>query len=352
MTPELTLETLIARIAPLDQNAMQLTRARQDTLTKPRGALGRLEGISVWLAGVYGTERPVITGKAVIVCAGDHGVTVEGISPYPSAVTPAMVANFLAGGAGINAIAQTVGATVTVLDVGVATDLEPHPQLVITKIRRGTGNLMREAAMTRAEALAALLAGARAAQDAVQNSANLIAPGDMGIGNTTASSALTAWFTGLPVRELVGRGTGADDAMLERKILVIETALARVNPKSALEALCEFGGLEVAAMAGVMIGAAASRATVIVDGLIAGAAALVATAIAPQVREYLHASHVGRERGHAAQLEFLHLEPLFALDLALGEGTGAALSMPIFEAAARTLTQMATFDSAAVPNKV
>ncbi len=352
MTPESTLETLIAAIKPLDQDAMQLALARQDALTKPRGALGRLEAISVWLAGVYGTERPVITGKAVIVCAGDHGVTVEGVSPYPSAVTPAMVANFLAGGAGINAIAQTVGATVTVLDVGVATDLEPHPQLVIAKVRRGTGNLICEAAMTRAEAVAALLAGASAAQDAVQNGANLIAPGDMGIGNTTSSSTLTAWFTGRPVRELVGRGTGASDAMLERKIVVIEAALERVKPASPLEALSEFGGLEIAAMAGAMIGAAVSRAAVIVDGLIAGAAALVAVGLAPGVREYLHASHMGRERGHAVQLEYLSLEPLFALDLALGEGTGAALSMPIFEAAALTLTQMATFDGAGVPDKL
>ena len=352
MTAELTLEALIARISPLDLDAMNSARARQDTLTKPRGALGRLEEISVWLAGVYATERPVITGKAVIVCAGDHGVTVEGVSLYPSAVTPAMVANFLAGGAGINAIAQTVGASVTVLDVGVAVDLEPHPQLVVAKVRRGAGNLMREAAMTRGEALQALLAGAQAAQDAVQRGANLIAPGDMGIGNTTASSALTAWFTKRPVRELVGRGTGADDAMLERKILVIETALARVKPESALEALSEFGGLEIAAMAGVMIGAASARAAVIVDGLIAGAAALVAVGIAPPVREYLHASHLGRERGHKTQLEFLGLAPLFALDLALGEGTGAALSMPMFEAAARTLTQMATFEGASVPNKV
>ena len=351
MTSELTLETLLERISPLDQPVMERALTRQDTLTKPRGALGRLEAISVWLSGVYGTERPVVTGKAVIVCAGDHGVTVEGVSPYPSAVTPAMVANFLSGGAGINAIAQTVGAIVTVLDVGVATDLEPHPQLMIAKVRRGTGNLMREAAMTKDEALKALLTGARAARAAAERGANLIAPGDMGIGNTTAASALTAWFTKQPVRELVGRGTGASDAMLEKKILVIETAMARVRPEDALGALCEFGGLEIAAMAGVMIGAAASGAAVIVDGLIAGAAALVAVGIAPQVREYLHASHMGRERGHKAQLEFLELVPLFALDLALGEGTGAALAMPIFEAAARTLTQMATFDGAGVPDK-
>jgi nicotinate-nucleotide--dimethylbenzimidazole phosphoribosyltransferase len=347
----MTLESLWGRIEPLNEHAMEQARARQDQLTKPRGALGRLEAMSVWLAGVYGSARPVVRGKAVIVCAGDHGVTAEGVSPYPSAVTPAMVQNFLAGGAGINAIAKTVGARVHVVDVGVAADLEPHPQLIRAKIRPGTRNLMREAAMTRNEALRALEVGVEAARVALHEGANLIAAGDMGIGNTTASSALTAWFTGRPVREVVGRGTGAGDAMLEHKVQVIETALARVQPSDALEALCEFGGLEIAAMAGVMLGAAAGRAAVIVDGFIAGAAAFVACNLEPQVREYLHASHVSREPGHRAQLEHLGLEPLFNLDLALGEGTGAALAMPMIEAAARTLAEMATFESAGVPDQ-
>jgi nicotinate-nucleotide--dimethylbenzimidazole phosphoribosyltransferase len=193
--------------------------------------------------------------------------------------------------------------------------------------------------------------GVRAARGATAHGANLIAAGDMGIGNTTASSALTAWFTGLPVREVVGRGTGADDAMLEHKISVIETALKRAHPESALEALCEFGGLEIAAICGVMIGGAERHCAVLVDGFIAGAAALVACKIAPQVRDYLHATHVSQEPGHIAQLGHLGLEPLFNLDLRLGEGTGATLAMPIFEAAARTLSEMATFESANVPNQ-
>jgi nicotinate-nucleotide--dimethylbenzimidazole phosphoribosyltransferase len=345
------LETIIAKLEPLNAATMEAARARQEQLTKPRGALGKLEEISVWLAGVYGAELPVVRGKAVIVCAGDHGVTAEGISPYSSAVTPAMVQNFLAGGAGINAIARVVNASVTVLDVGVATELPAHPDLIRAKVRAGTGNLMREPAMTHEEAIQAIMAGVRAARAVTTHGANLIAAGDMGIGNTTASSALTAWFTGRPVREVVGRGTGADDAMLEHKIDVIETALKRAQPGDALEALCEFGGLEIAAICGVMIGGAERKCAVLVDGFIAGAAALIACAIAPQVRDYLHATHVSQEPGHIAQLAHLGLEPLFNLDLRLGEGTGATLAMPIFEAAARTLTEMATFESANVPDQ-
>ena len=345
------LETIIAKLEGLNTFTMYAARARQEQLTKPRGALGKLEGISVWLAGVYGAELPVVRGKAVIVCAGDHGVTAEGISPYPSAVTPAMVQNFLSGGAGINAIARVVDASVTVLDVGVAVELPAHPNLIRAKVRAGTGNLMREPAMTYEEAIQAIMEGVRAARTATAHGANLIAAGDMGIGNTTASSALTAWFTGLPVREVVGRGTGADDAMLEHKISVIETALKRAHPENALEALCEFGGLEIAAICGVMIGGAERRCAVLVDGFIAGAAALVACEIASRVKEYLHATHVSQEPGHIAQLQHLNLEPLFNLDLRLGEGTGATLAMPIFEAAARTLSEMATFTSANVPDQ-
>ncbi len=345
------LEDLIARIQPLNAATIAAARNRQGNLTKPRGSLGRLEEIGVWLAGVYGAEKPVVRGKAVVVCAGDHGVTEEGVSPYPSAVTPAMVQNFLSGGAGINAIARAVGAQVLVLDVGVASDLPAHPDLISAKVRPGTRNLMREAAMTGPETLEAIHAGVGAARQAMSHGANLIAAGDMGIGNTTASSALTAWFTGQPVATVVGRGTGAPDAMLQHKIEVIETALTRVQPKDALDALSEFGGLEIAAMVGVMLAGAERRAAVIVDGFIAGAAALVACALAPAVREYLHASHVSMEPGHRIQLRQLNLEPLFDLGLRLGEGTGATLAMPVFEAAARTLSDMATFESAGVPDK-
>ncbi len=348
------LSTLLSSMPILDQTAMQQARVRQQQLTKPRGALGRLEEISIWLAGVYGTEKPIIGGKAVIVCAGDHGVTAEGISAYPAAVTPAMVQNFLHGGAGINAIASVAGARVLVIDVGVAADLPAHLNLIQANVKRGTGNIATEPAMTETEAIRAILAGARAARTAIDHGANLIAAGDMGIGNTTPSSALTAWFTGRDAVSVVGRGTGASDAMLERKIEVVQLALARVSHlerSDALAALCELGGLEIAAMVGVMLQGAVSRCAVLVDGFIAGAAALVTCALAPNARAFLHATHVSVEPGHRAQLEHLKLEPLFDLGLRLGEGTGAALAMPMFEAAAKTLTEMATFEEASVPNQ-
>jgi nicotinate-nucleotide--dimethylbenzimidazole phosphoribosyltransferase len=349
------LSTLISSVPTLDQAAMIAARARQEQLTKPRGALGRLEEISVWLAGVYGTPKPIIGGKAVIVCAGDHGVTLEGISPYPAEVTPAMVQNFLRGGAGINAIAGVAGARVLVLDAGVASDLTAHPNLIQTKVKRGAGNIAREPAMTRDEATQAILAGARAALKAIKDGANLIAAGDMGIGNTTPSSALTAWLTAHDALSVVGRGTGASDAMLERKTQVVQLALARVSHlerTDTLGALCELGGLEIAAMVGVMLQGAASRCAVLVDGFIAGAAALTACALAPNAQVFLHATHVSVEPGHRVQLEHLRLEPLFNLGLRLGEGTGAALAMPMFEAAARTLTEMATFEEASVPEQI
>jgi nicotinate-nucleotide--dimethylbenzimidazole phosphoribosyltransferase len=218
------LEALLARIGEPDQAARTRALERQAQLTKPTGSLGKLEELSVWLAGIFGTELPKITGKAVIVCAGDHGVTLEGVSAYPSEVTPAMVMNFLRGGAAVNAIAGVVGARVSVLDVGVNADLPEHPNLISNKIRRGTGNIVRESAMTQNEAILAVLAGADAAARAIQDGANLLAAGDMGIGNTTPSAALTAWFTGLEPRVVTGRGTGADDATLEKKIRAIEQA--------------------------------------------------------------------------------------------------------------------------------
>jgi nicotinate-nucleotide--dimethylbenzimidazole phosphoribosyltransferase len=348
------LETLLSSIPAPDQNAMQMARVRQEQLTKPRGALGRLEAISVWLAGVYGAEKPVIKNKAVIVCAGDHGVNCEGISAYPAEVTPAMVQNFLRGGAGINAIASVAGARVLVVDAGVAVDLPAHPNLIAGKVRRGAGNIAREAAMTKDEAIQAILLGTRAAQIAINDSANLIAAGDMGIGNTTPSSALTAKITAQDAASVVGRGTGANDEMLEHKIKVVKMALARAAqiPKDdALSVLCELGGLEIAAMVGVMLQGASQRCAVLVDCFIAGAAALVACGLEPRTRDFLHATHVSVEPGHRAQLAHLGLEPLFDLGLRLGEGTGAALAMPIFEAAAKTLTEMATFEEASVPDQ-
>jgi nicotinate-nucleotide--dimethylbenzimidazole phosphoribosyltransferase len=347
-------EMLLGRIGKPDQAARTRALERQLQLTKPTGSLGRLEELSVWLAGIYGTEFPRVTGKAVIVCAGDHAVTLEGVSAYPSEVTPAMVINFLRGGAAVNAIAGVVDARVIVLDVGVNADLPEHPNLISNKIRRGAGNIMRESAMTREEAIRAILAGADAAARAIGDGANLLAAGDMGIGNTTPSAALTAWFTGLEPRTVTGRGTGADDTMLEKKIRTIELTLERLRklePKDALEVLAQIGGLEIAAMAGIMLECAASRIPVVIDGYIAGAAALVASKLEPKSVAFMTASHVSQELGHIVQLRYLKLEPLFDYGLRLGEGTGALLAFPVLEAAARTLSEMATFAEASVPDR-
>jgi nicotinate-nucleotide--dimethylbenzimidazole phosphoribosyltransferase len=348
------LNALLSGITEPDQDARARALERQVRLTKPPGSLGRLEDLSVWLAGVYGSEKPVVHGKAVIVCAGDHGVTAEGVSAFPPSVTPAMVMNFLGGGAAISAISRAVGARVYVLDAGVDADLPDHPDLISHKVRRGAGNIATEPAMTKLEAARAIMAGARATQNAVKDGANLIAAGDMGIGNTTPSAAITALITGRAVRDVTGRGTGVDDAALMRKVRVIERALNRakdagLEPSDGLGILEHLGGLEIGAMAGVMLQGAASRVPVVVDGFIAGAAALVAVALEPRVRAFLTASHRSQEPGHSAQLERLKLEPLFDLGLRLGEGTGAALAMPLIEAAARTLTEMATFNEASVP---
>jgi nicotinate-nucleotide--dimethylbenzimidazole phosphoribosyltransferase len=349
-----SLEPLLSRISEPDHAARTRALERQAQLTKPTGSLGKLEDLSVWLAGIYGTELPRVNGKAVIVCAGDHGVTLEGVSAYPSEVTPAMVMNFLRGSAAVNAIAAVVDARVFVLDVGVNADLPDHPNLISNKVRQGAGNIVHESAMTRDEATRAILAGADTAARAVHDGANLLAAGDMGIGNTTPSAALTAWFTGQEPRAVTGRGTGADDAMLEKKIRAIELALERLRklePKDALEVLAELGGLEIAAMAGVMLECAASKVPVVIDGFIAGAAALIAAQLEPKSVAFMTASHVSQEPGHIAQLKHLNLEPLFDYQLRLGEGTGALLAFPVLEAAARTLSEMATFAEASVPDR-
>jgi nicotinate-nucleotide--dimethylbenzimidazole phosphoribosyltransferase len=291
------LQDLIVSISPTDGSARDRALVRQAQLTKPAGSLGRLEEISVWLAEIYGTEKPVIAGKTVIVCAGDHGVTREGISAYPSEVTPAMVQNFLAGGAAVSAIARVVGAKVMVLDVGVNADLPDHADLIRAKVRRGTGNIAKEPAMTQLETAQAILAGANAAKLAIENGANLLAAGDMGIGNTTPSAALTAWLTGKDAIEVTGRGTGIDIITLSRKVSIIELVLdgareAGLEPDDALGALEVMGGLEIAAMVGVMLQGARAKVPVIVDGFIAGAAALVACSLSDRVCNYLTNSSI------------------------------------------------------------
>jgi nicotinate-nucleotide--dimethylbenzimidazole phosphoribosyltransferase len=345
-------------IPPLDQSAASQARARQETLTKPPGSLGRLEELSIQLAAITGQARPSVARKTVIVMAGDHGVTAEGVSAYPAEVTPQMVLNFSRGGAAINVLARQAGARVVVVDIGVAADIEPADTLPGTslqrrKIARGTQNMARGPAMTGAQAEAAIAEGIDVVNAEIANGLDLVATGDMGIGNTTASAAIVAALTGVPVAQVTGRGTGVDDAGLERKIVVIERALAvnRPDPRDALDVLSKVGGLEIAGLAGVILGAAAHRIPVVVDGFISGAAALVAVGLAPGVRHYLIASHQSVEVGHRVVLERLGLRPLLDLDLRLGEGTGAVLAFHLIEASARILKEMATFTEAGVSGK-
>jgi nicotinate-nucleotide--dimethylbenzimidazole phosphoribosyltransferase len=347
------LEEIIKQIPPLDEAALQAARARQDRLTKPRGSLGRLEELSIQLAGMQTNPFPAVERKAVIVMAADHGVTAEGVSAYPSEVTAQMVLNFLRGGAAINVLARQAGARVTVVDIGVATELEPVAGLVQCKVMRGTRNQAQGPAMTRAEAEQAIQVGIDVLNEEAARGLDIVATGDMGIGNTTPSSAITAALTGLPVAQVVGRGTGIDDQGLERKIKVIERAL-RVNQpdaSDALDVLHKVGGLEIAGLAGVMIAAASRRIPVVVDGFISTAAAVIAVGLAPRLRDYLIAAHQSVEIGHQALLRHLNLTPLLDLNLRLGEGTGAALAFHLIEASTRILREMATFAEAGVSDK-
>lgn len=339
-------------IQPLDAAAMEQARTRQQQLTKPPGSLGRLEDIVVQMAGITGNPLPIIKRKAVVVMAADHGVTAEAVSAYPSAVTPQMVLNFLSGGAAINALAQHAGAEVVVVDVGVASELN-HAGLISRKVAFGTANMAIGPAMTREQALAAISVGMDVVESLLKQGVDLVATGDMGIGNTTASSAITASLTGVPVALVTGYGTGINEEQLSHKIAIIERARAQNKPDStdSIDVLAKVGGLEIAGLVGVIIEAAAHRVPVVVDGFISGAAALVATRIAPTIRDYLFAGHVSVERGHPLILEQLKLAPLLDLELRLGEGTGAVLATTIIDAALSMHRGMATFAEAGVSNR-
>jgi nicotinate-nucleotide--dimethylbenzimidazole phosphoribosyltransferase len=343
-------------VTALDHGAVAEARQHHGRLTKPAGSLGELEGLGCRLAGMARTSPPPVPEPATVaVFAGDHGVVASGVTPWPSEVTAQMVANFCGGGAAISAIARQVGAEVVVVDVGVAAELSPAPNLLRRKVRAGTANLHHGAAMSGAEARAALDVGAEVAREVVASGARCLITGDMGIGNTTPSAALIAYFTGLPAAEVVGRGTGIDDAMLAHKASVIDDALRRtareVAPDDPLGALASLGGLEIAALAGFIVGGAAAGVPVIVDGVIAAAALLAAAALCPDAVDYAIAGHRSAEPGARAALAHLGLRPLLDLDLRLGEGTGACLALPLVQAAARVLTDMATFDQAGVTNK-
>ncbi|MFC1977150.1 nicotinate-nucleotide--dimethylbenzimidazole phosphoribosyltransferase [Chloroflexota bacterium] len=347
------LSRTIEMIKPLDGRAMAEARARQDILTKPQGSLGRLEELSVQLAGIQGKPIPRIRHKAIITMAGDHGVVAEGVSAYPQEVTPQMVYNFLGGGAGINVIARQIGARIIVVDIGVAGELSPHPQLLSRKVAPGTRNMSLGPAMTAEQAVKAIETGIEIITAEVAKGLDIVGTGDMGIGNTTASSAICAVMTGRPVAEVSGRGTGIDDKQLAHKIEVINKALAVNHPDlgQPLDVLAKVGGFEIGGLVGVMLAAAAHRIPVVIDGFISGAAALIAVALAPALREFLIAAHVSVEAGHQVLLNHLGFKPLLDLDMRLGEGTGAALGIFLSETAARVLAEMSTFAEAGVSEK-
>jgi nicotinate-nucleotide--dimethylbenzimidazole phosphoribosyltransferase len=323
------------------------------SLTKPPGSLGRLEELAVRLAALTG-RAPAVTAPVIFTFAADHGVVAEAVSAYPPSVTAQMVENFLRGGAAVSVLARQAGARVVVADFGVATPLGAPAGLVVRRVGAGTANMVAGPAMTRAQAVEAVEAGAALAEEAIAAGADLLGTGEMGIGNTTAASAITASITGAPVEAVTGRGTGLDEAGRRRKVAVVARAL-RVNAPDAgdgLDVLAKLGGFEIAGLVGVILAGAAHRVPVALDGFIAGAAALVAVTLAPDARHALFASHLAAEPGHALALRHLGLDPYLALDMRLGEGTGAALFVPLARAAAAIYAEMATFKSAGVDGPV
>jgi nicotinate-nucleotide--dimethylbenzimidazole phosphoribosyltransferase len=347
------LEELIKQIKPLDGKAMRSARARQDTLTKPQGSLGRLEELSIQLAGITGKAIPTIKDKVIITMAGDHGVVAEGVSAYPQEVTPQMVLNFLNGGAAINVLARHVGARVVIVDMGVASDVPATQGLIVRKIACGTANMSKGPAMTREQATEAILSGVEIVETEIARGLDIVGTGDMGIGNTTPSAAIACALMKRHPKEIAGRGTGVNDEGFKRKINAIERALAvnRPDANDGLDVLSKVGGFEIGGLAGVMIGAASKHVPVMVDGFISTAAAMIAVTVAPGCRDYLISAHRSKEHGHGLMLEWLRLNPLLDFDLRLGEGTGAALGISMAEAACKILAEMATFGEAGVSEK-
>jgi len=347
------LSQIISQIEPLDPAWEQRAQERLDSLTKPRGSLGRLEELAARYVAITREPMPALDQKWVVVFAADHGVVAEGVSAYPQDVTHQMVLNFLRGGAGINVLSRHVGARVAVVDIGVNHDFGQMPDLIIRKVAYGSRNMAKEPALTREEAIKALLIGVEMAELATASGMDAMAAGDMGIGNTTPAAALASVFTGRPVAAVTGRGTGIEDQALRHKVAVINRALAMHQPSAEdpVGALAAVGGLEIAGIAGIILGTAAARRPLMLDGFIATAGALVATALAPAVADYLIAAHRSVEPGHQIMLDYLGLKPLFNLQMRLGEGTGAALGLNMLEAAVRIYREMATFEEAGVAEK-
>ena len=348
------LEQTLQKIRPLDRSVEVEAQRSLDQLTKPQGSLGKLEEIARRIASIQQNVPPRLGPKLIFVFAADHGIAEEGVSAYPSEVTAQMTYNFLKGGAAINVLARHFGVDVKVVDIGVDHEFSPLPGLLSLKVRRGTANFARGAAMTRDEALRSVETGIGLADQAAKSGCFLLGAGDMGIGNTSSAAALFCALTGASVREVTGKGTGIDDATWERKVNAIERGLSVNQPdsKDPLDVLQKVGGLEIGAITGLILGAAAHRTPLILDGYICTAAALLAYRFNPTVRDILIASHLSAEGGHRLMLEELGLSPLLDLGMRLGEGTGACTAMGLVEAAVKIVREMATFDSASVAGKI
>lgn len=346
------LDGTLKKIEPIDPALLDKAQKRLDSLTKPKDSLGRLEELAKRLVGITGDLSPKVLKKTIFTFAGDHGVADEGVSAFPKEVTRQMVFNFLRGGAGINVLARQAGAEVAVVDIGVDFEFEDAPGLIKRKVVSGTKNIKVGPAMTREETIRCIEAGIALAEERAQKGA-VFGTGEMGIANTTPSSAIVAAFTGASVEEVTGRGTGVDDTALRHKVAVIEEAL-RVNKpdaSDAIDVLSKVGGAEIAGIAGLILGAASLKIPVVIDGFISTAGALVACELKPAARDYMIASHLSVERGHGLMLERMRLKPLLDLDLRLGEGTGAAIGIMLVEAASRIYNEMATFGDAGVSER-
>jgi len=348
------LKKIINQISPIKNDLKIKTKERLDALTKPLGSLGMLEEVAKDVLAITEYEGFQMKDKVIFVLAGDHGIVNESVTGYPQEVTPQMVYNFVRGGAAINVLARHVDAKVVVVDMGVAVDLdEVSDKIVNKKINYGTKNFATGPAMTRDEAIRSIEAGIEVFEQEAKNGIDIVGCGDMGIGNTTTSSAIVAAFTGAPVEQVTGRGTGIDDNMLAHKINVIKKALAKHNPDIAdsIDVLSKVGGFEIGGIAGVVLAAAAHKIPILLDGFISSAGALVAYKLQPNIKDYFIASHLSVECGHQIILETFNKRPLLNLDLRLGEGTGAALAMPLVEASIKILNEMATFANAGVSER-
>jgi len=344
------IENVVASIKPIDPALLDKAQKRLDNLTKPRGSLGRLEEAAKRIVAITRKEKPELKQKVIFTLAGDHGVAKEGVSAFPQEVTPQMVENFLRGGAGINVLARHVGARVVVVDIGVGVDIPPREGLINRKVGYGTKDMVKGPAMTREEAIKAIETGIDIVGKEFKKGVEIVGTGDMGIANTTPSSAICSVMTGAGVKEVTGRGTGIDDVSLKRKIDVIKKAIDinKPNRDDAIDVLSKVGGFEIGGIAGIILACASKRVPVVIDGFISGAGALIAYGLAPQVADYIFPSHESVEIGHKKMLEKIGVKAYLDLNLRLGEGTGAALAMDIIEAGVKIYNEMATFGDAGV----